>query len=148
MRANEKPVTPGRPLRRPKSPAEVAPGVFVGGWKDAVAFEGTRFCVLDEKPEDMPVATHIPIYDDRSGSAIRPNLDRLAREIAAARAEGQPVLVFCGHGIRRSPLGVAWYLHRSEKLPITEAFERVRAVRPKAEPPMAWMGDTASLEGA
>ena len=148
MRANVKPVSHGKALRRPNSPAEVAPGVFVGGWKDAVAFEGTRFCVLDEKPEDMPPATHIPIYDDRSGSGIRPNLDRLAREIAAARTQGRPVLVFCGHGIRRSPLGVAWYLHRSEKLPITEAFERVRAVRPKAEPPGAWMGNPASLEGA
>ena len=146
MRANAKPLSRGSPLRRPKSPAEVAPGVFVGGWKDAVAFKGTRFCVLDEKPADMPAATHIPIYDDRSGSAIRPNLDRLAREIAAARAQGHPVLVFCGHGIRRSPLGVAWYLHRSEKLPITEAFARVRAVRPRAEPTVAWMGNATSLE--
>ncbi|HXY47125.1 MAG TPA: dual specificity protein phosphatase family protein [Thermoplasmata archaeon] len=148
MGANAKSISHGRALRRPKSPAEVAPGVFVGGWKDAVAFEGTRFCVLDEKPEDMPPATHIPIYDDRSGSAIHPNLDRLAREIEAARAQGRPVLIFCGHGIRRSPLGAAWYLHRSEKLSLTEAFERVRAVRPRAEPPVAWMGKAASLEGA
>jgi len=147
MRENAKPVTHRKPRNRPKSPAEVAPGVFVGGWKDAVVFEGTRFCVLDERPEDMPPATHIPIYDDRSGSAIRANLDRLAREIAASRAQGHPVLVFCGHGIRRSPLGAAWYLHRSEKLPLTEAFQRVRALRPRAEPPAAWMGNAASLEG-
>jgi protein-tyrosine phosphatase len=148
MPASAKPVSPTKPRSRPKSPAEVAPGVFVGGWNDAVAFEGTRFCVLDEKPEDMPLATHIPIYDGGSGSAIRSNLDRLACEIGAARAQGRPVLVFCGHGIRRSPLGIAWYLHRSEELPLTEAFERVRAVRPKAEPPAAWMGNAASLEGA
>ena len=147
MRANAKPESPVRARRRSKSPAEVAPGVFVGGWKDAVAFEGARFCVLDEKPEGMPPATHIPIYDDRSGSAIRPNLDRLAREIVAARARGHPVLVFCGHGIRRSPLGAAWYVHRSENLSLTDAFERVRAVRPRAEPPVAWMGDATSLEG-
>jgi len=148
MRATAKPESHARALRRPKSPAEVVSGVFVGGWKDAVAFDGTRFCVLDEKPQDMPPATHIPIYDDRSGSAIRPNLERLAREIAAAKAQGQPVLVFCGHGIRRSPLGVAWYLHRSEKLSLTKAFERVRAVRPRAEPPVAWMGNAESLERA
>ena len=147
MGENAKSASHGRALRRPKSPAEVAPGVFVGGWKDAAAFKGTRFCVLDERPEDMPPATHIPIYNDRSGSAIRANLDRLAREIAASRAQGNPVLVFCGHGIRRSPLGAAWYLHRSEKLPLTEAFQRVHAVRPGAEPPEEWMGNAASLEG-
>jgi len=121
--------------------------VFVGGWNDALAFEGARFCVLDEKPTEMPEATHIAIYDDRSGSAIRSNLDRLFREIEAARSAGRPVLVFCGHGIRRSPLAAAWYLHRSEQLPLGEAFERVRAVRPRAEPPSSWMGDPSGLEG-
>jgi protein-tyrosine phosphatase len=147
MTARAKTDSPTSSRVRPKSPAEVAPGVFVGGWNDAVAFAGTRFCVLDEKPEEMPAGTHIPIYDDASGSALRPNLDRLAREIAAARAAGRPVLVFCGHGIRRSPLAAAWYLHRSEELTLGEAFERVRAVRPRAEPPSSWMGNAASLEG-
>jgi len=147
MTARAKPAPPRRPRARPNSPAEVAPGVFVGGWNDAVAFEGTRFCVLDEKPSEMPPATHIAIYDDGTGSAIRSNLDRLAREIGAARAAGRPVLVFCGHGIRRSPLAAAWYLHRSEQLPLEAAFERVRAVRPRAEPPSSWMENAASLEG-
>jgi protein-tyrosine phosphatase len=120
--------------------------VFVGGWNDAVKFEGTRFCVLDEAPEEMPPATHVPIYDGATDSALPSNLDRLAREIGAARATGQPVLIFCGHGIRRSPLAAAWYLHRSERLPLSVAFERVRAVRPKAEPPSSWMRNTANLE--
>jgi hypothetical protein len=147
MTARAKPAPPTRSRVRSKSPAEVAPGVFVGGWNDAVAFEGTRFCVLDERPDTMPPATHIPIYDDGSGSALRSNLDRLAREIAAARAAGRPVIVFCGHGIRRSPLAAAWYLHRSEQLPLGEAFERVHTVRPKAESPSSWMRNAASLEG-
>lgn len=122
--------------------------MFVGGWADAVGFEGVRFCVLDEAPEEMPSVTHIRIYDDRSGRGLRSNLDRLAREVDAARATGAPVLVFCGHGVRRAPLAGAWYLHRSEKLPLAEAFERVRAARPKAEPPAAWMGNVASLDEA
>jgi protein-tyrosine phosphatase len=140
-----------RSTARPKTnpgPSEIAPGVFVGGWSDAVRFEGTRFCVLDEAPEEMPPATHIPIYDEGSGDGLRANLDRLAREVSSARARGAPVLIFCGHGIRRSPLGGAWYLHRAEQLPLEEAFERVRAVRPKVEPPSTWMGNAASLEGA
>jgi hypothetical protein len=147
MTARKKSPGPSKPGSRPKSPAEFAPGVFVGGWNDAVQFNGTRFCVLDEKPEDMPPGNHIPIYDEDSGGALRSNLDRLADEIGAARAKGRPVLVFCGHGIRRSPLAAAWYLHRSEHLPLDQAFERVQAVRPKAEPPSSWMGDPTSLEG-
>jgi protein-tyrosine phosphatase len=120
----------------------------VGGRKDALEFVGTRFCVLDRPPEDMPPATHIPIYDEASGGAVGANLDRLAREIAAARARGEPVLVFCGHGVRRSPLGAAWYLHRAEHLPLDQAFDRIRAVRPKVEYPRSWMGNTAGLEDA
>ncbi len=101
--------------------------------------------MLDEPPEAMAGVTHVPIYDERTGRALRPNLDRLAEEIGRARATGRPVVVFCGHGIRRSPLAVAWYLHRSEGIPLAEAFARIRAVRPRVEAPSAWLGDPASL---
>ncbi len=148
MTARANGASPPKARSRPPSPAEVAPGLFVGGWDDAVAFDGARFCVRDEASEEMPATTHIPIYDEGTGAALRPNLDRLAREIGAARATGRPVLVFCGHGIRRSPLAAAWYLHRTEGVSLAEAFERVRAVRPRAEPPSSWMGNPASLEGA
>jgi hypothetical protein len=146
MPAKTKGGAPAAPSARAKGPSEVAPGLFVGGWNDAAAFDGVRFCVLDEAPEGMPEATHVPIYDERTGAAQRPNLDRLAQEIGKARAGGRPVLVFCGHGVRRSPLAVAWYLHRAEKIPLDEAFERVRAARPRAEPPAAGLGDPASLD--
>lgn len=146
MPVSPKAPRPRTPAPKAHGPSEIAPGVFVGGWNDAVRFEGVRFCVLDEEPDDMPTATHIPIYDESSGGARRSNLDRLAREIASARARGAPVLVFCGHGIRRSPLGGAWYLHRSEDLPLEKAYERIRAVRPKVEPPRAWMGDPSTVE--
>ena len=134
------------PRSRPSGASEVTSGVFVGGWKDALKFDGARFCVLDQAPDDMPPATHIPIYDEATDGAIVPNLDRLAREIAAARAKGQPVLVFCGHGVRRSPLGAAWYLHRAENLPLDRAYDRIRAVRPKVESARDWLGSTAGLE--
>jgi hypothetical protein len=132
-----------------KGPSEVAPGLFVGGWNDALTFEGARFCVLDEAPEELPPeAKHIPIYDEGSGRANRSNLDRLAQEAGAARATGRPVLVFCGHGIRRSPLAAAWILHRTERLPLDQAYDRIRAVRPRVEVPTSWMGSPQSLEGA
>ena len=129
-------------------PSEIAPGVFVGGWKDALRFEGTRFCVLDEPPPDMPPATHVPIYDESAGGAVVPNLDRLARSIREARKSGQPVLVFCGHGVRRSPLAGAWFLHRTEGISLDAAYERVRAVRPKIEDARSWVENVAELERA
>jgi hypothetical protein len=128
------------------SPQEIAPGVFLGGWKDALKFSGRRFCVLDEAPEDMPPATHVRIYDADKDAPIVANLDRLATEIAVARAATEPVLVFCGHGVRRSPLAAAWYLHRDQRLPLEEAYDRIRAVRPKIETAREWIGNCAPLE--
>jgi hypothetical protein len=64
--------------RKTRGPAEIAPGVFVGGWSDAVGFEGKRYCVLDEKPdEELPADEQLRIYDGERDEAIRPNLDRL-----------------------------------------------------------------------
>lgn len=138
----------GRNASREKRPSEIAPGVFVGGWKEALGFEGTRFCVLDEAPEDAPAATHIPIYDEQVGLANAKNLDRLAEAMRRARSKGKPVLVFCGHGVRRSALAGVWYLRRTEGLSLDEAYERVRAVRPQIEHAREWVRNAGDLERA
>jgi hypothetical protein len=133
------------PEKKSGSPSEVAPGIFVGGWKEALAFEGIRICVLDERPEDMPPASHVPVYDGENDRALLKNLDRIATEITDARAKGRPVLLFCGHGVRRSPLAAAWYLHRAEGLTLEEAYARIRSVRPQVEPANEWIGDPTGL---
>jgi hypothetical protein len=134
-----------KPNAKPSGPSEFAPGVWVGGWKDAVAFEGSRFCVLDDVPEEMPAATHRRIYDAASDRALTKELDELARAMAKEHDAGRPVLVFCGHGVRRSPLAAAWYLRRTEGLTLSEAYERVRAVRPKIEEAREWIGNPEGL---
>jgi protein-tyrosine phosphatase len=137
------------PPRKPRSPAEIAPGVFVGGWSDAVGFEGKRYCVLDEKPdEELPADEQLRIYDGERDEAIRPNLDRLASLVDAARGRGEPVLLFCGHGVRRAPLAGAWYLHRHDGVPLAEAYARIRAVRPQIEEAKEWIGGWKALESA
>jgi protein-tyrosine phosphatase len=127
------------------SPQEVAPAVFLGGWKDAERFEGVRFCALDEAPDDMPEGTHIPVYDGAADTPRVENLDRLAREAHAAHASGKPVLIFCGHGVRRSPLAAAWYLHRYEHLTLDAAYDRIQAVRPQVERAKQWIGHPDAL---
>jgi protein-tyrosine phosphatase len=143
--ASRAPRTPPRKKAVP-SPQEIVPGVFLGGWNDALKFAGKRFCVLDEAPDDMPPATHVTIYDDAKDAPIVPNLDRLAAAMNSARRANETVLVFCGHGVRRSPLAAAWYLHRYEKLSLKEAYERIRAVRPKVEMAREWIGNWKALE--
>jgi Dual specificity phosphatase, catalytic domain len=147
MVASKSHPTPAKP-RSKNGPSEIAPGIFVGGWKEAVGFEGTRICVLDAPPEDMPPATHIRIYDEEADRAVRENLDRAVTAMKDAHDRGEPVLVFCGHGVRRSPLAAAWYLHRVEHLSLDAAYDRIRSVRPKVEQARDWTGNAADLERA
>jgi protein-tyrosine phosphatase len=131
--------------KSPPSPQEISPGVFLGGWNDAVKFEGKKFCVLDEAPDDMPPATHVRIYDESKDAPIVANLNKVAAEMNSARKSQQPVLVFCGHGVRRSPLAAAWYLHRYEKLSLDDAYTKIRTVRPRVETAQEWIGNWKSL---
>lgn len=143
--ATERPAKRGTPPAG--MPSEFSPGVFLGGRNDALQFEGARFCVLDEAPDDMPDAMHFQIYDESADRAITGNLDRLARAMSKERASGKPVLVFCGHGVRRSPLAAAWYLRQTEGLSLDEAYRRIRSVRPKIEEAKEWIGNMANLGG-
>lgn len=129
--------------------SEIAPGVFVGGWKDAEAFSGTRICVLDEAPDElMPGAVHVAIYDPATDRPIVPNLDRAVQIAESARRNDGPVLFFCGHGVRRGSLAGAWYLHRHDGISLDAAYERVRAKRPQIETASEWMGDATPLAQA
>ncbi len=133
--------------RRPApSPSEVAPGVYVGGWNDALRFDGARYCVMDTVPdEEVPADVRLPVYDPTKDRPHRENLDQLAELVSAARAQGRPVLLFCGYGIRRAPLAAAWYLHRAEGLSLDAAYDRIRRVRPKVEHVRQWVGDRSTL---
>lgn len=135
-----------RPSSRPPGPSEVAPGLFVGDWKDARAFGGTRFCVLDEAPTHLPAGTHIPIIRKDTGRPDRRNLDHLASEILRARRRGEDVLVYCGHGVRRSPLAIAWFLHVDQGVSLEAAYDRIQAVRPQVERPQDWLAGVDELD--
>jgi protein-tyrosine phosphatase len=132
--------------RPPPTGTEVAPGVFVGGWVDAARFSGAKICVRSEAPEGMSHVTHLPVYDEEREEPIRPNLDRVVDAIRAKRANGETVLVFCGHGVRRGPLAVAWYLHRTDGISLDAAFARVAAVRPQIEHVRAWARHWRTLD--
>ena len=145
--ARRSPARAASPRTSPLS--EVAPGVFVGGWKEAERFSGARICVLDERPAELdgwPGTEHVPIYDGAKDAPLVENLDRVADWMHRAHATGAPVMVFCGHGVRRGSLGGAWYLHRYAGMTLTEAFDAVAAVRPQIERPEEWIGHAELLE--
>ena len=144
--ATSRDLRPERPNGRRPLPSEVVPGLFVGGWKESLGFEGRRICVRDDgdEPSD-PTDLHVPVYDGAAQRPNRENLDRVADAIDQARSAGRPVLVYCGFGQRRSPLAVAWYLHRHEGWDLEEAYARVRSVRPGVEHFREWVGDPAPL---
>ena len=132
----------GKPASAEKSStgaSRVAEGLYVGGWQDATSFVGARFCVLDEPEEGAPADAQIPIYDGARKSALPANLDRIAELARAARAKGQHVLMFCGHGVRRGPLAAAWYLRKVEGGTIEGAYAKIRAVRPQVEAASEWI---------
>ena len=144
-----KPPTSGP--RTPKAPApigsEIAPGIFVGGWRDAERFEGARICVLDDMPDEtLDGMAHVPVYREALDQPLRENLDRIVTMVEAARGRHEPVMLFCGHGVRRSPLAAAWYLHRHEGIPLAVAYERIESVRPQVERVELWVGDPSPLE--
>lgn len=142
-RPGPRPSYPPAPAERP---SEVAPGVFVGGLAVAPGFVGHRICVRDEGAEPGVPSEHVPVYDPEADRPIVANLDRVFESARAARARGEPVLFYCGHGVRRSPLAAAWYLHRSEGIPITEAYARIESVRPFVERAETWTGGAAALD--
>jgi hypothetical protein len=148
-------VTGAKRSRRPppRTPATTAasgfaPGLFVGGWKDAESFSGAWFCVLDEAPDGWPPGTHFAIYDGEKDAPILENLDHVAQLMHAAASRHGKVIVYCARRVRRPPLAPAWYLHRYASLPLEEAYARVRAVRPQIEEATEWMDHWQVLESA
>ncbi len=93
----------------------------------------------------MPAEAHHRVYDREQDVPDRAGLEVVVRLAKSARAQGKPVLLFCGHGIRRGPLAGAWYLHRVEGLSLEEAYARIRGVRPKVEHVKEWVGSWEGL---
>ncbi|EQD40321.1 Dual specificity protein phosphatase 14, partial [mine drainage metagenome] len=132
------PPTASDPRAGAALPSEISPGVFVGGRAVAAAFSGCRICVLDDGASPGVSATHLPVYDPEADRPIVENLERVAEAVRRAHDRGEPVLIFCGHGVRRSPLAAAWYLRRAEGISLEAAYDRIARVRPFVERAETW----------
>lgn len=84
------------------------------------------------RPAEVPLQLSLAVADRVAlpAAAIRATVDFLRSSLAA----GRRVLMHCEMGISRSPALAACFLHEALGLPLAEAFARVRAARPVAEP--------------
>ena len=114
--------------------SEIVPRLFIGTRYDAETWTGFGISVLEFRVPTLPPTTvHIPILDlawDISDGltprALRPQLDQATEAIDQALSWGERVLVSCGMGIERSPLVVAWFLHRRRGLSLDDAYALIR----------------------
>lgn len=71
----------------------------------------------------MPVFDKNSQPDEKKLDAVSDLIDKLIRQ-------GKTVLVHCGAGMERSPLAVAWYLHKAGGLSIGRAYDLVKEKHP------------------
>jgi atypical dual specificity phosphatase len=128
--------------------SEIIPGLFVGGRADAAGFQGIRICVLDNAGDESPAEARIPILTAKDRGADRAALDKVAARIQEALRHRDRILVYCGYGVRRSPLAVAWFLHRTRGHSLDDAYQIVQKGRAETEPAYRWLSNWASLSKA
>lgn len=117
---------------------EILPNLFLGDGKDLAVFEGRVVYVREDIPlRSRPDAVWIPFH--RDGKADPVKLDAAAEAIDSLLRQGGPVFVHCGAGTKRSPLAVAWYLHRYKGMTIEEAYDAIQAKRPIVLRMTAWL---------
>ncbi len=108
---------------------EILPNLYLGDGKDLAEFQGSVVYVREDIPlRSRPDAKWIPFH--RDGRADTGKLDEAAAAIDALLRNGDRVFVHCGAGTKRSPLAVAWYLHKHKGMTIDEAYTLIQARRP------------------
>jgi len=119
-------------------PSRIFEHIFLGDYQDATRFTGRRLCVLEQRPEYPPRLGDrwIPILEESRWGRTRANRDKLdeaAAWVADRIAAKDRALVHCMGGIERSPLVMAWYLHRRHGLTLDGAYAQLRWIRPEVQ---------------
>jgi len=137
---------------------EIIPNLFIGDLLDAnfVSYRTAQgendweiISVTDELPNKSIVhkTTFIRIRYDKGYESYAKTkaLDVVARKIDKFLRSGKKVLVHCYQGIERSPLSVAWYLHKKNGITISDAYEIIILKRPSVLYRGDWLTDDAEI---
>ncbi|MEM3958646.1 MAG: dual specificity protein phosphatase [Thermoproteota archaeon] len=118
---------------------EIVEGLYVGTVEEAKGLLNRRewraICVLEYPPEWWPRSTvsdwaSIPVFDSHYGRANTLNLEIVSRLIDGYLSQKCKVLVCCAQSMERSPLAVAYYLSKRNKISLEEAYGIVESKHP------------------
>lgn len=125
---------------------EVYPNIFVGNWVDGtVAAQSGNYFVINvtEIVENKFAQLQYKLCRQYSvqDALIIPisDLEFLAAEIDKHLQLGEKIVIHCTAGIERSPLVVAYFLHKYKNVTLDEAYETIRKVRPEILDRRSWI---------
>ncbi|MEM3857518.1 MAG: dual specificity protein phosphatase [Thermoprotei archaeon] len=127
---------------------EIVEGLYLGTVEEAKSLlnrKGWRaISVLEYPPQWWPRSTvsdwaSIPVFDSQYGRANMLNLEIVARLIDGYLGQKLKVLVCCAQSMERSPLAVAYYLSKRNKISLEEAYGIVEAKHPITQRRLQWV---------
>nr|WP_276975929.1 dual specificity protein phosphatase [Ferrimicrobium acidiphilum] len=132
---------------------QITDNLYLGDYGDSEKWLtnklGRVICVMTEELDplekdriwlpilDMDCRDHT--IDDIKCKANVKALEAVSNSITMLISNGERVLVHCGMGKDRSPLAVAWYLHKENGISLTAAYEQVKAKRSIVQPHLNWV---------
>ena len=123
---------------------KILENLYLGDQADASHFDqdfpdGHIIVVLEERPRLEPFKSmHIPVLTS-SSHVHSTQLNKIACVINAILGQGKPLLVHCAAGVERSPLTVAWYLHKYQNVSMDGAYEIIKRLRPQIADRQQWL---------
>jgi protein-tyrosine phosphatase len=136
-------------------PCQVSKGLFVGSVDNArdvallnelaIEYLVNAAQEFDHSWQGQDCYLHVQLFD-RTSERITPFFDNVWTFIDNALAKETNVMIFCQHGISRSVTLALSYMMRSEQLSLGQAFAKLRAARPEAEPNPGFLRELRQLE--
>lgn len=123
---------------------QILSNLYLGDLQDSLQFakdypDGHIIVVLEDRPQSEPMQSiHVPVLTS-SGHVHNTQLNKVACIIDALLGQNKPLLVHCAAGIERSPLTVAWYLHKYHKFSMDGAYEVIKRKRPQIADRQIWL---------
>ena len=113
----------------------VTPNLGVTDWEGAEEASLAGYYVINVAPELEGVTSefdNITIGFSDFGLGLKIALERCVNHIHNKITENPDtrIVVHCAMGMERSPLAIAWYLHRHQKLSLDDAYKKVVEARP------------------
>jgi len=117
---------------------EIIENLYVGEAAEGYLLNDIRFTIIDVRDKNLERnvnAIWIPILvtknnDNHYLMASMKALNNVAKLIHKNLKSGKKVLVHCSAGMERSPLSIAWYIHKYKHIPLTSAYNIVKTRHP------------------